>query len=383
MKIAILLPNLGGGGAERISLDLAREFAWAGHEVEFVLLRAEGEFLPEAEKTSIAVVDLGIDRIRRLPRALSAYLSRSRPDALIATMWPLTPLAVLARILSGHRCRLMLAEHNMLSIQYEKHGWLHRLILRLTMALGYRGADAVLGVSEGVVDDMARLAALPARRLHVVHNPIAQPAMSDAVTLEKADKLWGVPRGDRILAVGRFKAQKNYPLLLRAFAKLPSIRDARLMLLGTGEEEAELRALAGTLGAADRVIFAGFQPDPAPFYRTADLFVLSSDHEGLPTVIIEALACGLPVVSTDCPAGPAEILERGKYGALVPMRDESALAEAMATALAQNHDPELLRARAQDFSSERAAAHYLALLSAAPNGRASTTGHPAEMPHPR
>ena len=179
--------------------------------------------------------------------------------------------------------------------------------------------------------------------------------------MAQAEKLWCCPPGKRVLTVGSLKEQKNHPLLLRAFARIPDPQ-ARLMLVGMGECEVGLRALAGDLEIADRVIFAGFHPDPTPFYRTADLFVLSSDYEGLPTVLIESLSCGTPVVSTDCPSGPAEILEGGRYGRLVPVRDPAALAAAIQAALSETPDRGALQRRAGDFAPAIAAQRYLDLL---------------------
>jgi len=157
------------------------------------------------------------------------------------------------------------------------------------------------------------------------------------------------------------KAQKNHPLLLRAFARL-NRRDARLMFVGDGTGREALLSLARDLGVVDRVIFAGFQLDPTAFYKTADLFVLSSNYEGFGNVIVEAMAYGTTVVSTDCPSGPAEILENGKYGRLVPVRDPQALADAMQAALTEPHDPDLLKTRAADFAPAIAAKRYLELL---------------------
>ena len=134
------------------------------------------------------------------------------------------------------------------------------------------------------------------------------------------------------------------------------------MLVGTGQGEAGLRAIAGDLGIAGRVIFAGFHPDPTPFYRTADLFVLSSDYEGFGNVIVEAMACGTPVVSTDCPSGPAEILEGGRHGRLVPVNDPAALAAAIQAALSEKPDRAALQRRAADFAPDIAARRYLDLL---------------------
>ncbi len=358
-RISILLPDLRGGGAERIMIVLAHEFARQGHRVEFVLMRVEGDFLAEAQ-AAFSVVDLNCPRARSLPRVLARYLRYHRPDALLAAMWPLTVIAPLMR-LTGYRGRVVVSEHGILSAQYSSWGSIHRVALPSSMAVSYRLAHARAGVSVGVANDMASLSGLLHRMFEVIHNPVPPRPMPDAQALQTVDALWAAPHGARIVTVGSMKPVKNYPLLLRAFARMDRA-DARLMLVGTGAAEANLRAIAVELGIAQQVIFAGFHPDPTPFYQTADLFVLSSDYEGFGNVIVEALACGTPVVSTDCPSGPAEILENGKFGRLVPVRDPQALADAMQQALAAPHDPALLKRRASDFAPAIAAKRYLELL---------------------
>ena len=358
--ISILLPDLRGGGAERVMLDLAREFSRLEQDVEFVLMRAEGEFLPTAQ-LEFSVVDLVVQKTRGVPTPLARYLRKHKPDAVVANMWPLTSAAVIARAMSRHKCRLLLVEHINLTQQYSSWGKLHAILMAASMAATYRFADVVAAVSEGSAKDTASWARLPNDQVKVLHNPIPQRQSPSPKETANAERLWDCPPGQRILTVGSLKEQKNHPLLLRAFADL-QYPEARLMLLGQGAKEATLRAMAAELGIADRVIFAGFHPDPTPFYKTANLFVLSSDYEGLPTVLIEALGCGTPVVSSDCPSGPAEILENGKYGRLVPVRDPQALADAMQAALAKPHDPDLLKTRAADFAPAIAAKRYLELL---------------------
>lgn len=356
---SLLLPDLRGGGVERIRLVLAREFVRLGHSVEFVLMQATGEFLPEAQR-AFTVVDLATPRARNVAPALARYLRQRRPDALIAAMWPLTVIAPLAARMAGFRGKVLVSEHAMLSQQYAPRGGLHRLALHASTSLGYRLAAARVGVSDGTCADMAALSHMAPDRFTTIHNPV-RPAVQPAPdALRAAHALWATDR-PRILTVGNLKPVKNYPLLLRAFAAMAR-PEARLMLLGQGGNEAALRALASDLGIADRVIFAGFHPDPSPFYATADLFVLSSDHEGFGNVIVEALSFGLPVVSTDCPAGPAEILEGGRFGRLVPVGDAPALARAMEDALAAPADRDALIRRASDFAPEIAARKYLDLL---------------------
>ena len=358
--IAILLPNLCGGGVERIRIVLAHEFARAGHEVEFVLMQARGEFLEEA-RNSFSVVDLATPRARSLPFALARYLRQRRPDALLAAMWPLTVIAPLARRLSGHRCKVLISEHGILSAQYRDWGKFHRLSLRFSTSLGYRDVDCRIGVSAGVAAEMAALSGMRKDAFEVVYNPASPRALPEQAALDVADRLWSGSSGARILTVGKMKAVKNHQLLLRAFARLDR-PDARLMFVGDGQRREALLSLAQELGVRDRVIFPGFHPDPTPFYKTSDLFVLSSNYEGFGNVIVEAMACGTPVVSTDCPSGPTEILENGKWGRLIPVGNADALAEAMRASLEDDHDSATLKRRAADFAPEIAARKYLKLM---------------------
>ena len=358
--ISILLPDLRGGGVERIRIVLAHEFARAGHEVEFVLMQARGELLEEA-RASFSVVDLATPRARSLPLALARYLRQRRPDALLAAMWPLTATAPLALRLSGHRCKVLVSEHAILSAQYRDWGRFHRLFLRLSTSVGYRSVDYRIGVSAGVAADMAALSGIRKDSFEVVYNPVPPRAVPEEAALDIADRLWSGSRGARILTVGTMKAVKNHQLLLRAFARLDR-PDARLMFVGDGPGRNGLMALAQDLCIANQVIFAGFRPDPTPFYKTADLFVLSSDYEGFGNVIVEALACGTPVVSTDCPSGPAEILVNGKYGRLVPVGDAEKLAKGIEEALQASHDTDALISRAAEVSPSIAAQSYLKVM---------------------
>ena len=357
--ISILLPDLRGGGAERVNLDLAYEFARAGHKVEFVLMQARGEFMSEA-KAAFSIVDLNCPQARNLPRILARYLRQHRPDALLAAMWPLTVIAPLMRLV-GYRGRIVLSEHCVLSAQYDGWGRAHWAALRGSMALSFPLADACVAVSAGVADDISAITGLRRQMFGVIHNPIPPRPEPSANSVSIAESLWSCPNGGRIVTVGSMKGAKNHPLLLCAFAQLDR-PDARLMFVGDGEGREELVLLAKQLGVADRVIFAGFRHDPTPFYKSADLFVLSSDYEGFGNVIVEALAMGTPVVSTDCPSGPAEILENSKYGHLVPVGNPKALADAMLEALTAPHDPELLKQRSADFAPAIAAKRYLELL---------------------
>jgi len=275
-------------------------------------------------------------------------------------MWPLTGLAALATTVSGIDCRMVVSEHTTLSGAPYYRGWsrrLHRMFGKRIYGL----CDGVVCVSEGMRQDLIAATGLREARASVIYNPVRTPASKPA-SCEQALLAWWNGADAKLIAVGSLKPAKDYPSLLRAFASLRQERDARLLILGEGGLRGELEALAASLGIEDSVMMPGFVRDPYPYLAEADLFVLSSAWEGLGNVIIEALACGTPVVSTDCPSGPAEILENGKYGRLVPLGNPEALATAISEALAASHDREALCRRGAEFSVERAADQYLALL---------------------
>lgn len=233
--------------------------------------------------------------------------------------------------------------------------------MKASIKATYPWADFIAAVSTGSAKDTAVLARLPLDRVKVLYNPIPQRPWPSEQALTEADQRWNSPKGGRILTVGSLNDAKNYPLLLQAFARLAQPH-TRLMFLGQGDNEKMLRTLAYELGISDRVIFAGFHADPSPYYASADLFTLSSDYEGLPTVLIEALSFGLPVVSTDCPSGPSEILGGGLWGWLVPVGDVNGLTIAIDEALTASIDRDALKRRATDFAPEIAARNYLELL---------------------
>jgi glycosyltransferase involved in cell wall biosynthesis len=359
MKISILLPDLRGGGAERVSIDLAHAIKAFGHDIEFVLLNAKGEYLAEA-KRHFVVVNLNTSTFRQSIRPLAHYLRNHHPDAMIANMWPLTSAAVLSRLLSLAKTRLMLVEHTTLTPSYASWGATHNFIMQVSILTTYWLADRIATVSAGAAEDTANLAGLAKDRVQIIHNPIPKRSEPSPEAIALAEKHWGCKPQQRILSVGNLKEAKNFPLLLRAFA-FQSRKDTRLMILGSGDDTA-LRQLTKTLGISDRVVFPGFFVDPSPFYSTADIFALSSDYEGFGNVIVEALSFGLPVVSTNCPSGPAEILENGRWGRLVPVGDVVALARAMDEALCTPTDRQALKRRAADFAPKIAARKYLDLL---------------------
>lgn len=341
------------GGAERVCLTLAASFLDRGYGVDLVATQCGGQLLADVPPAADVTV-LGAPKLRNAVVPLATHFRRRRPDAVLAHMWPLTVASLAAHRLARLSGRIVLCDHGMLSIAYSDRGRLHRLILKSTLR-AYAMAGAYIAVSSGAADDLARLSGLPRSRIHVIHNPV------EIGSDERVAPLWGGWQGPRILSVGRFKTAKNHRLLIDAFAKLVRRQDARLMILGDGELRHQIEKQVQFLGLQGKVILPGFAA-PGPYYRSADLFVMSSDHEGFGIALVEALQCGLPVVSTDCPAGPAEILDNGRYGELVPCGDADALAVAMERSLVLHHDHVSLQRRGNEYRPSVAVDKYLNVL---------------------
>jgi glycosyltransferase involved in cell wall biosynthesis len=358
-KLAFLLPDMRGGGAERVALRLMEDFVRAGHEVQLVLMNASGELMPLLPP-EVCVIDLHAKRIRNVVAPLRRYFREHQPDAIQVFMWPLTVAGVIAHRLSRSRSRIVLSEHITLSKQYGHLGTLALTALKASIRYFYPLADARVAVSHQAADDQSRLTGLRRDSINVIYNPVnPPPAISAAVDV---GAIWGAS-GQRIITVGSLKAQKNHELLIRAFARLRQDRQARLLILGEGELRGRLSDLAKSEGVAEDVLLPGFYPDPWPFYLSADLFALSSDYEGYPLVLVEALRAGLPIVSTDCESGPSEILDDGRFGTLVPCGDAEALALAMAEVLDDPKDSRPLCERAEALSGQDTSDRYLQLMT--------------------
>jgi glycosyltransferase involved in cell wall biosynthesis len=360
MRILIILGSLSGGGAERATLDLAHEFKRQGHNVEFLLMQEKGRFLKEAER-QFNIINMNIIRFRFLPFALGRYLKSQNPDIVLAIMWPLTVIVPIIARLNNINCKVIVSEHGMLKTEYQSWGNLHRFFLRLSTTVGYRFADYRVGVSIGMIEEISNLSLMKTKYFNMIPNPIPQKVNKNDSKYERKKFLWEDTKRKRILTVGRLKAVKNHELLLKAFAKLES-KDVCLMIVGEGPEENNILSLARNLGIFDRLIMPGFIEDLDPFYASTDIFVLSSDMEGFGNVIVEALAFGKPVVSTDCPSGPKEILQDGKYGKLVPMNNIEALTSAIEFTLLNKEENKKLKCRAKDFLPEHVAQKYTKLF---------------------
>lgn len=388
-KIALFVNRLTHGGVQHSFLGLAEAFVERGLDVDLVVgdrgqrhdhAMPEGVqvvFLHAGDALSYAVNDLkgwwqaiGCDewrlrgslplRWRSYIAGLTNYLAEREPDAMLSAKTLGNVAALLARRQAGVATRLVISERGHVSESIKRSGkpWKMRklpALLRRTYPL----ADGIVAISKEVGDDLAEIAGLERRRVETIYNALLRPA---ALDLPPADHPWFRDELPVVLGAGRLGKQKDFPTLINAFAKVRARRPCRLMIIGDGEDRDALQRLIDDLDLGGDVLLPGFQANPFAFMKAADLFVLSSTHEGFGNVLVEALAAGCPIVSTACPAGPAEILDGGHFGRLVPVGDADAMAAAIEATLDTPSSPEQLRARAADFSMDRTAERYLACL---------------------
>jgi glycosyltransferase involved in cell wall biosynthesis len=363
-RIAVFVSFSGTGGVERMVASLMRGFVALGQRVDLILVRAEGPHLarvpPEANR-----VHLGTRHSLVALPALAGYLRRRRPAALLAAKDRAGRVAVMARALSGTDTRIVLRLGTNLSTAMAGRSPLERTLRYWPIRLLYPKLDRIVAVSQGVADDTARIARIPSGSITVIRNPVITPELL-ALAAQPCPHPWLQPGSPPvILGMGRLQRQKDFPTLIRAFALVRKGRPCRLVILGDGNARAGLAELIDGLGLAAEVDLAGFQTNPYPYLARAALFALSSAWEGSPNALTEAMALGTPVVSTDCPSGPRELLDAGRFGPLVTVGDAPALARAIAATLDHGLPAETLRAAVAEYSQETSARRYLAALGIA------------------
>lgn len=358
--IALFVPSLRGGGAERVMLSLASAFSERRHKVDLVLVNAEGPYLLEVP-SKVRIVNLGASRVIASLFSLMCYLRQEKPDAMISALSHANIVAILACRIARINTRLVVSEHSTLTSSVKNQNLRRGRWLPLLMRRFYPYADAVVAVSTGVADDLAKIISFPRERIRVIYNPIFSEHLLELAKKETQEPWFASAMPPVLLAAGRLTQAKAFEILISAFAKLRKKRHVRLMILGEGSEHSTLQNLIDESDLHESVMLAGFKNNPIAYMKRAAIFVLSSRWEGFGNVLVEAMACGTPVISTDCPSGPAEILENGKWGRLVPVNDVDALAQAMEATLDEHIHPDVAK-RAQDFNVDAAVDQYLSVL---------------------
>ncbi len=359
--VALFIPSLNGGGAERMIVNLANAFVSRGVATDLLLVKNAGPY-QEKVAADVNVVDLDASRILTSFTSLVRYLRSRRPNALLSTLNAANVVATWACKWIGTPPKLVLRQDTTISIKGRE---VPRLKVKMEPLLArwfYPWSDGIVAISKECKEDLVGQVGISESKIKVIYNPVVTKKIEKKSQCPINDGWFDSSDIPVILAAGRLEKSKDFKTLLRAFCNLLNIRSARLVILGEGSKRGELEELARSLGVSDCVRLPGFVENPYKYMASADVFVLSSAWEGLGNVLIEAMAVGCPVVSTDCRSGPREILDDGRFGPLVSVGNERKLANAIAERLDQPRRTEELKERAQRFTVSNAADQYLNML---------------------
>jgi len=360
--ILFVTSNLGGGGGERVLVNVINHLDRTRFQPHLALYQKEGVFLRQlaADVPVYEIQPTECGFLRRnwvRMRAIKRLCTQLRPALVMSMLWQVNIVTILTDTLFGLGCPVVVNEQTALKMALRSK-WQRHIFWPLAHRV-YKQAAKAIAASSGIASEAQEMLSLSPDKFQVIHNPVDLDTIRDQSSLSSVSLSTTHPR---LVAVGRLDRPKNYPLLLRAVDRAVRERPVSLYILGEGSERPRLEKLIRDLGLHSVVRLLGFQRNPYATMRQADVFVLSSDYEGFGNVIVEAMALGVPVIATDCPYGPREILAGGKYGVLVPPGDEQALADAILSLL---RDPDARRRlgaeakkRAEEFSVEKAVLSY-------------------------
>ena len=361
-KVMIVRTALGQGGADRVTVNVLRYLDRHRYEPMLVLMRPEGEFINKIP-SDIKIVTTKSKNLWFFLPALFRCIVREKPEVVFSIDGGVNiPLSIIAFASPYRKWKAILSERNI--VYPPGKSKIKRMFMLWLKRFFYRFADVLTAVSEGVQEDMHQQLKTAKESILVVHNPMVEPVMLLQAKEHVEHPWFQANRTEPVIVhAGRFVHQKDHKTLVRAFALLRKQLPCKLFLLGEGPLLSSIKTLVNELGIVQDVYFAGFDINPFKYFSRCDLFVLSSLHEGMPGVLIQAMACGAAVVSTDCPSGPNEIINAdGTNGLLVPVADVSALSQAMVTVLSDTSFKNNLRQHAarsvEKFSVAKAIQSY-------------------------
>ncbi|NCU32179.1 MAG: glycosyltransferase [Candidatus Moranbacteria bacterium] len=358
--IAIILPSLAGGGAERVALFLCNKFCKRGLLVDLVIINNDGPLSFLVPKEARLII-LNCKKPIRSIIKLVKYIKKAKPLSIFSFLTHVNIASSIAKIISCNKTKIVLSERIDINFIFSKEKYnFDSFLTKILVSILYKRANSIIAVSEGVSESIRKNLKFPPQNTEVIYNPID----FEKILLLSKDEI-NFPWKDNlpiIISLGRLTSQKDFSCILEAFLITKQRHPSHLVILGEGEQRELLHQLSEQLKISDDVWLPGFQDNPYPFLARSSLYVLSSRFEGLPNVLIEALALNIPIVSTNCPSGPKEILANGKYGRLVPVGDPIALAEAMDKSLSGDHPIFDQKEALQRFDPELITDQYLEAL---------------------
>ncbi|MBT3047205.1 MAG: glycosyltransferase [Candidatus Thiodiazotropha sp.] len=359
--VCLFILKFGDGGVERMMVNIARGLSMIGVRVDFIVKETQAPYLhllPE----QVRIIRFQVSKQKAALPKLIDYLKSNDPDILLSAKILDDRIALQAKRRHSGRTRFYLRPGTALISRMKARGthplrrWLKTRQLRSLFA----AADGVVAVSQGVANEVVELSAIPWEKISVIKNPTITPELYQQAEAAIDEPWLAADQPPLILGIGGLRRQKDFPTLLRAFARVRRELPCRLMILGQGNKQGQLLNLARELEVSDDFRLPGFVQNPYAYLKGARLFVLSSLWEGSPNVLTEAMALGTSCVSTDCPSGPHEVTRGGEVAPLVPMGDAERLAQAMLQTLREPLDPQRLKEAVSDYTLVKSAGSYLA-----------------------
>jgi glycosyltransferase involved in cell wall biosynthesis len=369
IKVLFTVPILGSGGVGRVLSNLLSHLNKKKFETFLILCKKEGPYL-DTRLRHIPTFHLhskgeGLFTLLKEIWAMANIIRREKPEVVLSMLTRANLTAILAARLSGVKTLVIISERSNLTMVLKAGSKIRSLLLRLGVKIFYRYADYIVAVSDNVKNDLIKNYGIAADKIKTIYNPVNIEQISlMASDIVDYPKFQG--KMPLIIAVGRLAPEKGYFFLLKAFAQVRRILPCKLIILGDGGERGSLERLARDIGVLEDVAFLGFQQNPYKYMARADIFVLSSLYEGFPNVVLEAMACGTPVIATHCPGGIQEIITNGVNGILVPIGDEKALSNAILRVLNDSKLRKRLaqqgRKRVEDFALKKKVKEYEEML---------------------
>jgi len=362
-KIAFFSYDMRVGGAEKMILTLLPWFINAGYSIDLVLVKKTGAFLTDIDPR-VNLISLKKEHVGQSLFPLLKYFKKSKPDVFISNLTHLNIVTIIAKFFSGTRSKIIITEHSSITTNNLQKGGKEGILVFLARFL-YPLADKTVVVSEGAAQNLIEAIKINPNKVQSIYNPIDMDRIR-ILSGEKIDEFWLTEKSIPVLiAIGRLEQEKNFSFLLNVFQTLIKKRKARLLILGEGSEREALEKQIKVYGIQNEVKLPGIKTNPYPYISNADILVCTSKYEGFNITLAESLACGTPVISMNCPYGPAEILDNGTYGQLISPGDQDGMVNAIIAAIDHPESlpsKEKLMERAKRFSAEKIFSEYQELF---------------------
>lgn len=353
MELSLITSHLDFGGAQRITINLANELSRRGHRVDLLAVDANGGLKPEVNG-DVNIIDLDSTGSHYALPSLIFYLRNNKPDLLFSSLTQVNVLSTVAATIARVETDVIITEH---SVPRERTSTGEKTRSLQLAEYVYPYADKIIAVSNDIADGISDILNIPRTQISVIPNPVIEPSIRDKYK-QKCEDISFEEHQYTILGAGRIEPRKDFKTLIQAHKYLSSTHDIHTIILGDGPDIDDLKRIADENDLEDTVTFPGYVENPYKYMNRASVFALSSITEGFPSVLVEAMACGTPVVATDCSSGVHEILDGGKYGTIVPIEDPEKLAEGIKQEIESPLESNVLKSRANRYSSENIANNY-------------------------